>query len=100
MKGRIIEYVEDKDYGFIADEEGNRCFFQASEAETVQPIEVGQFVHFAPYMGEDRLRARNIGIIAEKNNCFIEVCSIRIKLSHIKSYDVTTEETHKKWFRI
>jgi hypothetical protein len=97
MEGRIVEYFQHKSNGIINDEEGNRYVFNSSQVETIQPIEVGQFIHFTPYTVEEELSAKNVRINVKKNNLFFEVGKTRIMLSNIKSYEIIIEEARRVW---
>lgn len=68
MTGRIIKYVEERGWGFILDEDGDRHFFHISKTNSPLEIEYGLYVEFDYAQNEKGWHAYNISIIENEDD--------------------------------
>lgn len=95
MRGKIIKYIEEKSYGFILDENGDKRFFHISN--TIKPLEIqaNQMIEFEPLENDKGLTAKNINIldsINKINNKFIKIYDTNIKCNNIKQFGISKEK--------
>lgn len=89
MKGKIIKYFEEKGYGFILDEKGEKRFFHISD--TLSPLDIKEylFVEFEPSKNKKGLSSTNIKITNKSTNTkFINIYDTNIKCSNIKQFGI------------
>ena len=86
-------YNDQKKFGFILGEDGADRFFHISNVKSIDVPTQGAVVEFVPAQGEKGLIAKDIYLQVVKNRPdFIVFGDIRIKLSNIKNYGLSSEE--------
>jgi cold shock CspA family protein len=93
MKGRVIKYFDEKGYGFIKDENGDKRFFHISNVKGIDEITRGSLVKFSPSKNEKGLVCLDIEVL--KKPQFISVGNTNIKISNIKQFGVAESEERK-----
>lgn len=90
MKGKIVKYVEEKGYGFILDENGNKRFFHITD--TLNPLEIKEYqtVEFEPFENEKGLASKKVELINKNRPAFIKIYDTNIKCSNIKQFGIST----------
>ena len=96
MTGRIKMYNNTKSFGFIAGDDEQDYFFHATGLKSEEYPAPGRLVEFSPDRGPKGPIAKKISIIETKYNrpSFITIGTTRIRLSDIKSYEITTDLLH------
>lgn len=91
MEGKVVKCFDDKGYGFISDSEGNSRFFHISDVKSKEKIENYCNVKFSPATNEKGMTAKDVFIIIDTRPLFITLGDIRIKLTNIKDYGMSSE---------
>lgn len=65
LSGEVVRLMEDKDYGFISDNEKNEYYFNLGHLvnKHFDQLRLGDKVHFLPAMGHDGLQARRVSVL-------------------------------------
>ena len=92
MTGKVKMYNEEKGYGFIAGEDGTDYFVHASAVSSAEMLCRGANVSFDPGENERGKIARKVSIVQPVNRpAFIQFGDVRIKLSNIKNYGISSD---------
>lgn len=90
MNGTITTWFQDKGFGFIKDEMGDNRYFHVIKVSNPELIKKGAEVTFEPGTNNKGLSAFSVKVIPASKYIFI--AGERIKISAIKSYQVSSEE--------
>ena len=96
MKGRVKNFNEVRGFGFIRGEDGKEYFVHITDVMAEQSLYRGRIVEFDPDINEKGNVARAVYVHESDNRrpVFIEFGSVRIKLSNIKNYGISSIPTH------
>ena len=95
MTGKVKMYNEEKGYGFIAGEDGTDYFVHASAVSSAETLYRGANVSFDPGENERGKVACKVSIVQPVNRpAFIQFGDVRIKLSNIKNYGISSDTSY------
>lgn len=89
MRGRVTNYLDDKGFGFVKDENGENRFFHISNVVGMNDITKGSLVEFSPSKNEKGLICLKINVVKRTKSNFISVGNTNIKVSNIKEFGVS-----------
>jgi|Wag4MinimDraft_13_1082653.scaffolds.fasta_scaffold01813_1 cold shock CspA family protein len=95
MQGRITKFISEKGYGFIKDQNGDDRFFHISDVKSMEKIEINQLVKFQPNENSKGKNAKEI-TFNSKSKKFIKFDTHRIKVTNIKSFNISKEVRKKE----
>lgn len=90
MNGTITTWFEDKGFGFIKDENGDKRYFHVIKVANPDLIKKDAAVTFEPTTNNKGLSAYAVKVVPESKYIFI--AGERLKLTSIKSFVVFSEE--------
>lgn len=95
MTGKVKMYNEERGYGFIAGEDGTDYFVHASAVSSAETLYRGANVSFDPGENERGKIACKVSIVQPVNRpAFIQFGDVRIKLSNIKNYGISSDTSY------
>jgi len=110
MKGKVINFNQDKSFGFILGEDGKNYFFHTSDVNLPFEVSKNKMLTFNPSSNQKGLCAKNVILgkgkqPTQKNNNFnkplsnkrgkdkiLKLRNLRIRASDIKEYKVVREQ--------